>query len=228
MYHNKKRWFTGVKNLTIVTPSDWLADKVKTSYLKDYPVRTIHNGIDLQVFCPQNEEGTEQYLILGVAYAWDEKKGLDVFLRLREKLGAEYQILLVGTDEKVDTQLPEGILSVHRTQNQQELAQLYSRADVFVNPTREDTFPTVNMEALACGTPIVTFATGGSPEIPDETCGIVVPKDDVDAMEAAIRKVCQQRCFTATACTKRAEMFDGQRCIEEYLELYERVTAKGI
>ena len=228
MYHNKKRWFTGVENLTIVTPSDWLADKVKISYLQDYPVRTIHNGIDLRVFCPQTEEGTEQYLILGVAYAWDEKKGLDVFLRLREKLGAEYQILLVGTDENVDAQLPEGILSVRRTQNQQELAQLYSRADVFVNPTREDTFPTVNMEALACGTPIVTFATGGSPEIPDETCGIVVPKDDVDAMEAAIRKVCQQRCFTATACTQRAERFDGQRCIEEYLELYERVTAKGI
>ena len=228
MYYNKKRWFTGVGDLTIVTPSDWLADKVKGSYLKDYPVRTIHNGIDLEVFRPQEVEPGEGYLILGVAYAWDEKKGLDVFLGLRERLGPEYQILLVGTDDKVDAQLPEGIVSVHRTQDQQELARLYSRADVFVDPTREDTFPTVIMEALACGTPVVTFATGGSPEIPDESCGIVVAKDDVDAMETAIRRVCQERCFTGDACTRRAARFDGQRCVEEYLELYERVTAKGI
>lgn len=234
MYRKKRSWFTGVKNLTVVTPSKWLAGKVQQSYLHDYPVQVIHNGIDRQVFQPCSEDIrrrygiTAQYVLLGVAYAWDDKKGLDAFVHLAQTLGSDYQIVLVGTDENVDAKLPAGIVSIHRTQNQQELAQLYSMADVFVNPTREDTFPTVNMEALACGTPIVTFATGGSPEILSEDCGIVVPKNDLQGLEAAVRRVCQQRPFTKEACLRRGADFDGQLCIEEYLELYERITAKGI
>ena len=229
MYAKKRRWFNGVENLTLVTPSRWLAGKLEGSFLKEYPVQVIHNGIDRSVFrpCEKAEKSSEKYTVLGVSYGWDHKKGLDVFLELAKRLGPEYRIVLVGTDEAVEAKLPPSITPIRRTQNQQELAQLYSGADVFVNPTREDTFPTVNMEALACGTGIVTFATGGSPESPDERCGIVVPKGDVDAMEAAIRRVCQDKPFSKQDCLKRAELFDGQRCIEEYLELYERVTRKG-
>ena len=234
MYRKKRQWFTGVKNLTIVTPSHWLAGKVGESFLQDYPVQVIHNGIDRTVFKPCTEDVrqkygiTGKYVALGVAYAWDDKKGLDAMLHLSEALGSDYQIVLVGTDENVDAKLPEGIVSIHRTQNQQELAQLYSVADVFVNPTREDTFPTVNMEALCCGTPIVTIATGGSPEILSEDCGLVVPKNDLQGLANAVRRVCEERLFTADACVQRGQRFDGQNCIEEYLELYERITAKGI
>lgn len=234
MYRKKRSWFTGVRNLTVVTPSQWLAEKVQESYLQEYPVQVIHNGIDRSVFKPdgdglrQRYGITAKYVLLGVAYAWDDKKGLDAFVHLSQALGDDYQIVLVGTDENVDAKLPEGIVSIHRTQDQQELAQLYSMADVFVNPTREDTFPTVNMEALACGTPIVTFATGGSPEILCEDCGIVVPKNDLQGLENAIRRVCQERPFTRESCVRRGADFDGQHCIEEYLELYERITAKGI
>ena len=99
---------------------------------------------------------------------------------------------------------------------------------MFVNPTREDTFPTVNMEALACGTPIVTFDTGGSPEILSDDCGMVVLKNDLQGLESAVRRVCQDRPFTAQACRERGMGFEGRHCIEEYLELYERITAKGI
>ncbi len=234
MYRKKREWFTGVKNLTIVTPSHWLAGKVRESFLQDYPVQVIHNGIDRSVFKPCTEDVrqkygiTGKYVALGVAYAWDDKKGLDAMLHLSETLGSDYQIVLVGTDENVDAKLPEGVISIHRTQNQQELAQLYSVADVFVNPTREDTFPTVNMEALCCGTPIVTFATGGSPEILSGDCGLVVPKNDLQGLAAAVRRVCEERPFAADACVQRGQRFDGQNCIEEYLELYERITAKGI
>lgn len=234
MYRKKKSWFTGVKNLTVVTPSQWLAGKVQESYLRDYPVQVIHNGIDRSVFKPCAEDVrqrygiTGKYVLLGVAYAWDDKKGLDAMLHLSQTLNSDYQIVLVGTDENVDAKLPENVVSIHRTQNQQELAQLYSLSDVFVNPTREDTFPTVNMEALCCGTPIVTFATGGSPEILSEDCGLVVEKNDLPGLEKAIRQVCEEGLFPADACVQRGAQFDGQNCIEEYLKLYERITAKGI
>lgn len=222
MYHLKKQWFSGVEKLTLVTPSQWLADCVHSSFLNGYPVQVIPNGIRLDRFRPAAEDSgtSERPTVLGVAYDWNDKKGLDVFLRLRQRLGSEYRIVLVGTDERVDAMLPEGITSIHRTQDSAQLARLYAEADVFVNPTREDTFPTVNMEALACGTPVVTFATGGSPEIPDHTCGITVAKNDIDGLEAAIRRVCTEKPFSRQACRQRGVRFDQQECIRRYLALY--------
>lgn len=231
MWKLKKKWFTGVENMTIVTPSQWLADLVKQSYLKDYPVKVINNGIDLSVFKPADSDFREKYhisadkeILLGVAFGWGKRKGLDVFLELDKRLDAEkYQIVLVGTDDAVDKQLPENIISIHRTQNQQELAEIYSAADLFVNPTREENYPTVNMESIACGTPVLTFNTGGSPEIPDDTCGAVVPCDDVDAMEREIVRICRDKPFTKEVCLARAKAFDMNDRFEEYVELYKEV-----
>jgi len=231
MYKLKKKWFTGIPNLTLVSPSGWLAGLVKESFLKDYPVKVINNGIDLSIFKPRENSFREKHgitqdkhIVLGVAFGWGYKKGLDVFLKLSEKLGKDYQVVLVGTDDTVDRKLPENIISIHRTHNQTELAEIYSAADVFANPTREETFPTVNMESLACGTPVITFETGGSPEILDETCGIVVPCDDVDAMKRAIRHVCEDKPFSQEACLKRAGSFSMQEKFQEYVELYEQIV----
>lgn len=161
-----------LQNITIVTPSEWLAGLVKESYLKDYPVKVINNGIDLNVFKPTESDFRKKYalenkyIVLGVAFGWGRRKGLDVFVELARRLDKEkYKVVLVGTDDNVDKLLPENIISIHRTQNQTELAKIYSAADVFANPTREENYPTVNMESVACGTPVVTFNTGGSPEI---------------------------------------------------------------
>ena len=226
MYRLKKEWFSGVEDLTIVTPSQWLANQVRQSFLADYPVRVIHNGIDLKVFSPDCGENqicdslSGKHIVLGVAYAWDDKKGLDVLIELDRRLPENYIIVLVGTDEHVERLLPKDIVSIRRTQNREELAQLYAAADVFVNPTREDNFPTVNMEALACGTPVVTFNTGGSPEIPDESCGTVVQKNDIGAMEQQILRICENQPYSKDACTARAATFPQERTIEQYLCLY--------
>ena len=228
VWQKKKEWFTGVKNMTLVTPSEWLADLVKQSFLKDYPVRVINNGIDLNVFKPTDSDFrpkydlNNKYVLLGVAFGWGKRKGLDVFIELAKRLDAEYRIILVGTDDDTDKLLPDNIISIHRTNNQTELAEIYSAADLFINPTREDNFPTVNIEALACGTPVITFDTGGSPESLNSSCGCVVPCDDVDAMENAIICSCEKQRFSKDACLQQARKFDKNKKFNEYLQLYQQ------
>lgn len=228
MYKLKKKWFTGVKDLTVVTPSQWLADLVKQSFLKDYPVKVINNGIDLGVFKPTDSDFRkkhnceDKFILLGVAFGWGKRKGLDVFIELSKRLDDRFQIVLVGTDNETDKQLPENIISIHRTQNQAELAEIYTAADLFVNPTREENYPTVNMEAIACGTPVLTFNTGGSPESIDETCGGVVPKDDIDALYNEIMRIYNNVPYSVQDCIKRAESFDMNNRFDEYISLYER------
>ena len=227
MWNQKQKWFTGVEDMTLVTPSRWLAEQVEQSFLRDYPVRVIHNGIDLSVFHPASGDFRKRYgledkkIVLAVSFGWGEGKGLDVVVELSRRLPEQYQIVLVGTDQAVDARLPAEILSIHRTQNQAELAELYSAADVFVNPTREEVLGLVNIEALACGTPVVTFRTGGSPECLDESCGLVVERDDVDAMERAVRHICETNCFPPGNCLARAAEFDRNRRFQEYIRLYE-------
>lgn len=232
MYAAKKRLFQGL-DLTIVTPSEWLAGLVKQSFLKDVPVRVIRNGIDLSVFLPtegdfRRKHGLEQKkVVLGVSFEWGRKKGLDVFASLARRLPEVYRIVLVGVDEAAERRIPEGILALGRTRDQKELAEIYTAADVFVNPTREENFPTVNLEALACGTPVITFRTGGSPETIDETCGAVVDCEDVDLLAEEIIRVCQQKPYPAEQCVRRAKEFEKDKRFKEYLELYERTVASG-
>lgn len=231
MWQLKKKWFTGVKNMTIVTPSEWLAGLARESYLKQYPIEVINNGIDLNVFKPTHSNFRKQYgipgdkyIVLGVSFAWDYRKGLDCFVEMAEKLGEQYQIVLVGTDDEIDKNLPHNIISIHRTQNQKELAEIYSAADVFVMPTREENYPTVNMEAIACGTPVVTFDTGGSPEMLDDKTGIVVEANDIEATKKAIKDICEKkRCNDEEYIVAYSKNFDMKKRFAEYIELYANV-----
>ncbi len=226
MYYHKKNWFKGVKNMTLVTPSKWLESMTKRSFLRDYSIKVINNGIDLNVFKPTQNNFKKQYnceskyLLLGVALGWDERKGLDVFVELSKRLSDEYKIVLVGTNEKNDKALPKNIISIHSTENQVELAKIYSASDLFVNPTREENYPTVNMESLACGTPVLTFNTGGSPEIIDSSCGSVVEKNNIDALEREIIRICKTMPYSKEACLKKAENFDINKRLKEYIDLY--------
>lgn len=226
LYNRKKQLLSGL-DMTIITPSQWLADLVKQSFLKNYPVKVIHNGIDLTVFRPTPSDFRERYLIskdafllLGVAFGWGMRKGLDVFIDLSQKLDTKkFQIVLVGTDDEVDKVLPKNIISIHRTQNQKELAEIYTEADLFVNPTREDNYPTVNMESIACGTPVITFRTGGSPEIVREGSGVVVDYNDIDALERGIKYIAQKKPFKSDVCCEYGKQFDKNLCFQEYLNL---------
>ena len=227
-YKRKKEALQGL-DLTVITPSKWLADLVKQSFLKAYPVKVIHIGIDLAVITPQEGDFRKKYnlqdkkIVLGVAIMWGIAKGIDVFAKLAERLPNDYQVVLVGTDDALDKMLPKNVISIHRTESQKELAEIYSAADLFVNPTREENYPTVNMDALACGTPVVTFSTGGSPEIIDETCGSVVECDDVDALEKEIIRILTEKPYSREACLQRAKGFDKNERFKEYAKLYERV-----
>ena len=218
-------------DLTIITPSEWLGSQVRKSRLKGHKLQVIHNGINLQAFSPRDvrEEYPEydgKHIVLGVAFNWSYAKGLDIFLELAQELGETYQIILVGTNEKVDAQLPANIKSIHRTHNQDELAKLYSLADVFVNPTREENYPTVNIEALACGTPIVSFDTGGCKETFDETCGTLVPTDDYAGMLNAIRYVCEKKPFDTASCVAHAALNDERVCFNAYVDLYKATAGE--
>lgn len=227
LYEKKKKLIENL-DLTITTPSQWLANLVEQSFFKKCPVKVINNGIDIDVFKPtpsdfRKKHGipNDKYIVLGVAFGWGVRKGLDVFVELSKHLdGKKYQIVLVGTDDKTDKQLPDNIISIHRTQNQSELAEIYTEADVFVNPTREDNYPTVNMEAIACGTPGVTFNTGGSPECYGETCGSVVPCDDIDELEKEIKLICETKVYSKEACIMKAKEFDMNDRFQEYVDLY--------
>ena len=190
----KKKAFTGVKKLSIITPSKWLADIVKQSFLKEYSVEVVYNKIDTTVFRPTPSNFREKFgladkkILLGVASTWDDRKGLYDFYKLSDMLDDRYAIVLVGLSDKQMQELPKKIIGVKRTNGQKELAEIYTAADVFVNLTYEDTYPTVNLEARACGTPVITYKTGGSPESAGEDA-IVVGVGDIEDVARQIELI---------------------------------------
>lgn len=225
-FNRKKDAFLSHPDITFVPVSDWLKTELSKSFLSDYSAITIHNGINLDIFKPsQNitKQGNEK-VILGVASVWDKRKGLDEFVKLRPLLPDNYLIILVGLSQDQISSLPAGITGIRRTENVGQLVDLYSMADVFVNPTLEDIFPTTNLEALACGTPVITYETGGSPEAIDDHTGFVVPYQDVTTLAEKIKIVCEKHPFDSIKCRERAvEFYDKQKVFKEYINLYNQL-----
>lgn len=212
---------------TVVTPSRWLAGQVKQSLIEeDCPVEVIPNGIDLSVFTPTDSDFRRRYglvgksVILAVAYAWNRQKGLDVLCDMAARLDGNCRLVMVGTDPAVEHSLPPSVLPIRRTDSPRELAAIYTAADVLVNPTREENYPTVNMEAIACGTPVVTFDTGGCRETVPPACGAVVPKGDGEALYREAMAACTAGRYTAGACVTAAAAFDKDACFGRYLALW--------
>lgn len=190
---NKKKDLFTKQNMTIVTPSEWLAELVKESFLKDCNITVINNGIDLNNFKPTTgllikKLGLEdKKIVLGVSSTWVKSKGIEDFYALANILPEEYQVVLVGLSEKQISALPSNIVGVERTDSVQQLAELYTAATVFVNPTYEDNYPTTNVEAIACGTPVVTYLTGGSAEIVEKSgMGAIVNQGDIIGLKNAV------------------------------------------
>ncbi len=195
-YEKKRHVFTGVPNLTMITPSRWLADLTRDSFLTVYPVEVIHNEIDQTVFKPtpgdfrENHGLTDKYIVLGVAVGWERTKGFQDMMALRDVLPKQYTMVLVGLTQKQIMELPDEVIGIERTNNQIELAEIYTAADVLVNPTHQDNYPTVNLEAKACGTPVVTYNVGGSPEsaAPEN----VVEENNIEGLADRIMRICAE------------------------------------
>lgn len=192
-FKRKKEAFTGVKNLTIVVPSQWLAEQVKQSFLNEYNIEVKHNIINTDIFRPRVSNFRERFglkekiVILGVASPWNERKGISDYFELARKLDDKYTLVMVGLNDKQMKTKPNNILGIKRTNDQIELSEIYSAADVFLNMTHEDNYPTVNLEARACGTPIITYNSGGSPESAGEDA-IIVYSNSVDDVLDIIKK----------------------------------------
>ena len=217
-WNKKKNLFSDIPNMTIVTPSKWLAGLVEKSYLKDYPIDVIYNGIDTELFKPTYGRIKEKYncqdrkVVLGVAAIWDKRKGLESFIKLAGVIDESYQIILVGLNKEQITKLPKNIIGIERTNSVQELAELYTAADVFINPTIEDNYPTTNIEAIACGTPVITYKTGGSVESAS-MYGTIVEKDDIAGIMEAIKSVKEIKPNNID--------INYRHTIQKYLKLYE-------
>lgn len=192
-YIRKKRAFCGVKDMTIIVPSNWLKGLVEQSFLKEYAVEVQNNRIDKTIFYPRPSDFRKKnnlenkYIVLGVAVGWEHTKGYQDIHKFREKLDDRFVILLVGTTQKQIEALPEGIVGLTHTKNQHELAEIYTAADVLINPTHQDNYPTVNLEARACGTPVVTYNVGGSPE--SAGWEHIIEENDIDAFVDEIYKI---------------------------------------
>ena len=189
-YDKKKSLFASVDEMVIVTPSVWLKELAESSFLNKYPIKVINNGIDKNIFKPTESDFSKRYgiedkkIVLGVASVWDQRKGFDSFLKLAEMLDERYVIVLVGVSEKQKKTLPANIIGISRTNSAKELAEIYTASDVFVNPTLQDNYPTTNLEAQACGTPVITFRTGGSVE--SVTSQGIVEQGDLEGLKEKI------------------------------------------
>jgi glycosyltransferase involved in cell wall biosynthesis len=231
-FERKRKLFTSVNNMTIVTPSQWLANLTAQSFLQNYSVNVINNGIDLNLFKPTQGDIYRRLkvdgkkIILGVAGTWTERKGIDDFIKLANTISPEKKIVLVGIEQSA---LPSqcNIEAIARTHNQAELAEIYTAADVFVNPTYEDNFPTVNLESLACGTPIVTYRTGGSPESVDTSVGLVVEQGNRAALVSAIDEILINKDkYTQEACLNQSLRYDMNARFDDYVSLLETVASQ--
>ncbi|MBR1623296.1 MAG: glycosyltransferase [Pseudobutyrivibrio sp.] len=219
-YKVKQDLFTGIPNFYIITPSQWLKDLAAQSYLKDYPIEVINNGVDTQVFKPTDSDILKRLgipdkkVILGVAAVWDRRKGMSDFIKLKELLDDSYRIVLVGLSKKQVDELPEGIIGIERTDSVKELVELYSAAYVFVNATYEDNYPTTNLEAIACDTPVITYDTGGSPESAN-IYGVTLKEKSAEAIYKALADV--------PGFKRLPQSISNSDSINAYANLYEKI-----
>lgn len=222
-FQQKKESFTSKDNLTLVSCSHWLDGFISQSYFKNKRHFVIHNGVDTNVFHPTKEKGIK-FTLLGVALPWTAAKGFEDFIHLRKCLPENmFDMIMVGLNKAQLKKLPAGIIGIEKTHNVSELVDIYSSSDVLVNTTYADNFPTVNIEALACGTPIITYKTGGSPEAIDEKTGVVVEQGNIQELVSAI-KAMRESPLSSTDCRNRAvKMFNKNDCFKQYINLYNQL-----
>lgn len=236
-FEDKKAAFTSMPldRMTIVPVSEWIRNEMRRSFLSAYPFRVIHNGINTDIFNIYDDRQVRntfglgnRHILLGVASIWSREKGLDDFIRMADMLNEDEVVVLVGIKPEDRKRLPDNVVGIARTENIRQLAELYAAADVFVNPTWQDNYPTVNMEAIACGTPVVTYRTGGSVEVITPATGMIVEQGNLNELLKSIREIeSKGKASYQEACRKYALLnFKKEDRYMEYLRLYEELRTK--
>lgn len=236
-YEIKKELFTSLSKLTITVPSEWMASQVRQSFMGKYPVEVIHNGIDTAVFdynrlavdsytessrCVGKTSCSDKKILLSVASIWDERKGLKDLVALSDKLSDDYVMVIVGLSKHQISRLPKGVIGITRTENIEELVSIYSRANIFINPSLEESFSLVTVEALSCGCPCVVLDTSAVAELVNDDNGVVLhghkPEDYLDAIKSI-----ENRGYSRESVRATALKYDNKYMLEGYMKLYGEV-----
>lgn len=223
----KKELFSGFDNMIITTPSQWMREQIEQSFLKDIKTEVVSNGIDLNIFYPRkNYNVIQKYaipidkkVILGVASIWEERKGFGTFIDLAKALGEKYVIILVGLNKHQVTKMLPNMVGVRKTENREELAELYSRADVFLNPSQEESFSLVTIEAMACGTPVVALDSSAVKELVNKCNGIVLHEPDIEDYADAIKE-CEKKKIATKEISESVQKYSVKNMTKAILELY--------
>lgn len=237
-YEDKKQAFTSLPldQLTIVPVSEWIREEMQYSFFRNNQFHVIHNGINTNIFNIYNPEQVKQkyelngkHILLGVASIWSREKGFDDCIQMADLLHPDEMLVLVGVRPEQQKRLKKNMLGIPRTENIHQLAELYAAADAFINPTWQDNYPTVNLEAIACGTPVVTYRTGGSIEAITDQTGFIVPQGNVKEMLEAARLISQRgKAYYQQPCrTYALENFRKEDRYQDYLDLYDKLTERN-
>jgi len=228
-YILKKELFNSLSNLTLVPVSYWLSGILNDSFLQNYPIKVINNSINTKVFNPSTENSfrikhhlENLFILLGVATSWSVRKGLNDYIALSKLLDDSFQIVLVGLTKKQIAQLPDKILGIERTENVEELAGIYTAADTVLNLSYEETFGLTTVEGFACGTPGIVYNATASPELIDESTGLIVELGDINGLVEAINQIKQKgKYYYSDACVNRTHcLYKNEDRYKEYIDLY--------
>lgn len=229
----KKRLFTSVNQMYIIAVSDWMRNLLQESFLNCFPTSRIYNGIDTDTFKPSGDNNIirskynigDRIILIAAATSWGERKGLSDYYKLRDLISNEYVIVLVGTSPKLSSSLPDGIIGISRTDNVSELVDIYSSASILLNLAYEESFGKTTPEGMACGIPSIVYNCTASPELIDNSCGIVVEKGDIIGVSRAISTIMTwDKEKTKSYCINRVnELFDMNKNFNQYINLYKSI-----
>lgn len=221
-YLEKKRLFTLLDDIKIIVVSDWLSKQVKDSFFKKYPITRIYNGIDHEIFRYVKSDIKNKFnainkkIVLCVSDGWNARKGYNDILEWSKYVSKEVCFIIIGLEEKQIKSLPENIIGLKRTHNIEELVQFYSAADLFFNPSKEETFGMVTAEAMACGTPVLAYNVTACPELIDDNSGRVVD----DLLEVLNFQIEDKQVFDRDKIIKSSMRFDKKTVMKQTYDLY--------
>lgn len=222
---DKIKHLNSIPNLTIVGCSHWITEELKKSHLKPNKIEVIYNGVDTKIFTPHKSDFRDknsignQFLIMGMADKWCTDKNKEIVQQIIQN-NLDSKIVIVGCKEsqKEEFKNVRNVIALGYITDRKELSDIYAASDVFVNLTHADTLPTVNMESICCGTPVITFDCCGSPELVDGDSGYIIKENDSRALLERLDML-RNKALQFNVLEKQKK-FDKDTCYQRYLDIY--------